>query len=338
MPSRLAGLAALAAAVLVTSVLPAAAASAVDRPVPQRISGPDRYATAVAISDYSFAGSTTSTVYLTTGESFPDALAAAAAAGTVGAPLLLTSAGGLPSSTLDEIRSLRPTTIYVVGGTNAIPEAQIDVLRGIESRPTVARISGANRYETSYQVATQRFSNPGAVYVATGGSYADALSAAAAAGSAGIPILLVDGTDATRLLQVVDQLNARRAILVGGTGVVSAEIERQLAAWRVPETNALLRVDRYAGADRYATSAVIARNSFPAPRFVFLASGSNFPDALAAAALAADLDAPLLLSQAACIPAPIGAYLDGIDPDYRKGIGGTASLSDAVVLSGARCG
>ena len=336
MPSRLAGLAALAAAVLVTTVLPATAASAVDRPVPQRIAGADRYATAVAVSDYSFGPtSRTPTVYLTTGEAFPDALAAAAAAGMVGAPLLLTTAGGLPGVTLDEIRSLRPSTIVVVGGPNAIPDAQLTTLRGIAA--TVTRISGSNRYETSYAVATARFTNPATVYVATGTSYADALSAAAAAGSQGVPILLADGTDATRLLQVIDQLNARRAIIVGGSDVVSSQIQQQLAAWRVPETGALLRVDRYAGANRYETSALIARSAFTAPRYVFLASGANFPDALAAAALAADLDAPLLLSLTSCIPSPIGAYLDGIDPDYRKGVGGTDTLSDAVVLSGTRC-
>lgn len=328
-------LVAAAAAALVAGLLPVAPATAaplaaVERPVAQRIAGADRYATAVAISDYSFA-TTTPTVYLTTGESFPDALAAAAAAGSAGAPLLLTYSGGMPGVTRDEIASLRPSTIYVVGGSAAIPEAQLTQLRSLPFAPSVVRISGANRYETSYEVATQRFTNPGTVYVATGGSFADALSAAAAAGSANVPILLVDGTDATRLLQVIGQLGARRAILVGGTGVVSSQIETQLRGQ-------LSSVERQAGANRYETSAVIARNSFPDPRYTFVASGANFPDALAAAALAADLDAPLLLSQPQCIEASVGGYLDGIDPDYRKGIGGTSTLSDAVVFSGARCG
>lgn len=331
MRSRLVAVAAaLLAGLLPIAPATAAPLAAVDRPVAQRIAGADRYATAVAVSDYSFSG-TTSTVYLTTGETFPDALAAAAAAGSAGAPLLLTYSGGLPAVTRDEIASLRPTTIYVVGGASAIPESQITQLQALSHRPTVTRISGVDRYETSYEVATRRFTNPGAVYVATGGSFADALSAAAAAGSANVPILLVDGTDATRLLQVVGQLGARRATIVGGTSVVSQQIEDQLRA-------RLATVTRQAGADRYETSAAIARTSFANPRFTFVVNGSNFPDALAAAALAGDLDAPLLLTQPTCIPSPIGTYLDGIDPDYRKGVGGTSILSDAVVFSGARCG
>ncbi len=55
-------------------------------------------------------------------------------------------------------------------------------------------------------------------------------------------------------------------------------------------------IERFGGADRYATAAAVSRRFFPSASTVFVASGRSFPDALAGGPAAAELDAPLLLT------------------------------------------
>lgn len=71
----------------------------------ERWSGPNRYATSVVVSQRSNTSPATM-AFVATGESFPDALAAVAAAGMLGVPLLLTQRDAVPASVLNEIRRL----------------------------------------------------------------------------------------------------------------------------------------------------------------------------------------------------------------------------------------
>lgn len=67
----------------------------------QRVSGPDRYATAVALSQHAFAA--VGHVWVATGADFPDALTAAAVAGSQDVPLLLVPTGYLHPTVLSEM-------------------------------------------------------------------------------------------------------------------------------------------------------------------------------------------------------------------------------------------
>jgi putative cell wall-binding protein len=84
-----------------------------------RVADSDRYATAVAVLRQSFT-SPASTVYVATGQAFPDALAGAVAAAESGSPLLLTTPNTLPSSVATAIRDYRPNSVTVLGGTAAV--------------------------------------------------------------------------------------------------------------------------------------------------------------------------------------------------------------------------
>jgi hypothetical protein len=87
-----------------------------------RIAGPDRYATAAAISaSHHLPG--VPVAYVATGLNFPDALAGAAAAGKVGAPLLLVTRDSLPAATAAELARLRPGRIIVLGATGVVSDA-----------------------------------------------------------------------------------------------------------------------------------------------------------------------------------------------------------------------
>ncbi len=98
---------------------PAAAAA----PTAHVIAGADRYATAVAVATTFFTAPTT--VGISTGTNFPDALAAGALLAHVGAPLVLTSADSLPSLTLQYLTSVASsaTSAHIFGGTSAVSDS-----------------------------------------------------------------------------------------------------------------------------------------------------------------------------------------------------------------------
>ena len=89
-------------------------------------------------------------------------------------------------------------------------------------------------------------------------------------------------------------------------------------------------VVRLDGADRYATAAAIAAATFDDADDVLLASGENYPDALAASALAGVVDAPLLLTRTARLPAATADAIEALAPDTVHLLGGSAAVSDDV--------
>jgi putative cell wall-binding protein len=82
----------------------------------------DRYGTDAAVAEQAFGGTAT-TVYLASGANFPDALGAGAAAGAAGGPVLLVTPTSTPAAIAHELSVLKPTTIYIVGGTASVSDA-----------------------------------------------------------------------------------------------------------------------------------------------------------------------------------------------------------------------
>lgn len=88
---------------------------------------------------------------------------------------------------------------------------------------------------------------------------------------------------------------------------------------------------RVAGDNRYDTAAQLATDAFPeGATTVILASGEDFPDALAAAALAGDRDAPVLLTRRETLPTETRAALDELGPVSVIILGGTAAVDESV--------
>ncbi|EEZ90691.1 putative cell wall binding repeat 2 [Mobiluncus mulieris 28-1] len=90
-----------------------------------RISGANRFETAVEISKALTNNQTAAKVYLANGMTLVDALAG----GTIpdNAPILLTDgSGSLPSSTVAEIKRLKPTEIVALGGARAVKTDELN--------------------------------------------------------------------------------------------------------------------------------------------------------------------------------------------------------------------
>jgi putative cell wall-binding protein len=294
-----------------------------------RVAGSDRYATAIAVAKVAFP-THADTVYVATGENYADALAAAPAAAHDNAPLLLTHTKSLPSNVRLTIQALTPQRIVVVGGEGAVSKAVFDALRAAVPGVTMVRVSGADRFETAYLLAQTTFTGPvTTAYIATGNDFPDALSASAAAGSHGGPVLLVKTVDPKlpdNPLELLRTLGVTELVLAGGTGVVSQELEDSLKA-ALPGVS----IVRLGGANRYETSAQINAYAFDAVDSAFVASGRDYPDALSAAAIAGGLHGPLLLSNGSCIKAgPLEEIAaGGVKKIYFAG--GTGVLPNAVM-------
>ncbi|HEY3318799.1 MAG TPA: cell wall-binding repeat-containing protein [Coriobacteriia bacterium] len=261
----------------------------------QRLAGPDRYATAAAVSRSSYPTGAP-TVVVASGEDFPDALSAGVLAAAYRGPLLLSRRYSLPQATADEIGRLHPSRVVVIGGVPALSSAVQSSLTRLV--PGTVRISGADRYETAEKVAIAvRAASGGSiasatVVVASGEDFPDALAASPMAAAAGHPILLTRSASLpAATARALGEAGARRALVIGGPPAVSPAVAAALPA-----------PVRIAGADRYATSRAVADYAVAAGILdrgeLGVATGRTFPDALAGGVAMARLRGPIVLGDA----------------------------------------
>lgn len=296
-----------------------------------RLAGDDRMATAIAVSRDAWPSGAT-TVMLATSLDFADALSGAAAAGKATASLLLTPAASLPSDVAAEIKRLAPSRVVLVGGAGVLSTTVSEQVARAVPTAKIERLAGADRYATS-RAAAELSGTSADVFIATGRDYPDALSAAAVGNSIGAPVILVDGS-ATRLdsamLATLKKIEAGSATIVGGTGVVSPQIEQALKSTG-------LTVTRLAGADRYATNDAVVQHHFPASALKTLfASGMGFADALPASVLAGRWKLPLLLTAQSCVVPTAADFIQERGTESVVLVGGSAVL-DAGVAALRRC-
>jgi putative cell wall-binding protein len=292
-----------------------------------RVWGVNRYATAAAVAEAAF--DSANEVWIASGENFPDALVAAPGAGYAYGPVLLTGSDTLSPAAVAELGRLKPSFACIVGGTAVISEAVEQEVRALV--PTVKRLAGANRYETSAAVSAAVFRSPwsgeglsGGAVVALGSDFPDALVGAAAAIEFMGPVLLTQSDHVPQvILDELARLHPPIIYLVGGTAVISETVATELADYGP--------VKRLAGPDRYATAAAVAEEVFPAGAdHVLLAYGGNFPDALVAAAAAGHFGGPVLLVAHDDIPGPTREQLIRLVPDHTWLIGGRAVIGEEV--------
>ncbi len=90
--------------------------------------GADRFATAAAISANTFSPGV-GVAYIATAFNFPDALAGAAAAGTIKGPVLLVApTGAINTATATELTRLKPAKIIVLGSAGVVSDAVMSAL------------------------------------------------------------------------------------------------------------------------------------------------------------------------------------------------------------------
>ncbi|GAA1926622.1 hypothetical protein GCM10009775_18520 [Microbacterium aoyamense] len=198
------------------------------------------------------------------------------------------------------------------------------------------RISGPDRYSTSVQVS-QRVIPAGTrapvVYLASGESFPDALTAGPAASVREGVLLLVKKTEIPSAVAAeIARLDPERVIIAGGTGAVSAAVAAQVDALVRPGTS----VTRLGGIDRYETGRKIVRDAFTGPIRVtrtLIATGLDFPDALAGGAASAAFGEPVIIvdGKADRLDAPTIALIDDLGVSKAMVAGGAGAVSDGIL-------
>jgi putative cell wall-binding protein len=191
----------------------------------ERVSGPDRYETAGALSRAVF-HEPVRRLLIATGEDFPDALAGIGAAPD--GPLLLVTRDDLPLATESELYRLGPFEIFVLGGPSAVSDRVVAKLRAATGA-VVERLSGTDRFTTAVEITRTGIESAEVLYVAAGDRFADALPGAAAAGSRATGVLLVgrDHVPAV-VLDEIRRIDPARIIVLGGSASVSEDVLQQL--------------------------------------------------------------------------------------------------------------
>jgi cell wall-associated protease len=296
-----------------------------------RVAGATRVDTAIALSQRAYPSGATD-VILARSDNYADALAAAPLAGAHGAPVLLTPSSALPGVVKDEINRLGATTAWLVGGTSAIsPSVESSVLT--TSVDTTHRIFGDDRYGTAGEIGKEVDTtvNASTVYVASAKGFADAVAVSNLAAREKAPILLVTkDVVPTATLEAIEAIApTTNIVIVGGVNVVSEGVRSTLAS----ETG--ITVTRVGGTDRYDTSRLLALRAVGAgldEKKVWVATGLNWPDALAAGPGAAAAGAVLLLTHPLAAPT-VNDWLDGVTATEVLVAGGVSSVRDTTMYS-----
>jgi len=196
-------------------------------------------------------------------------------------------------------------------------------------------VAGASRYETALEASRMAFASneASAVVIASGANWPDALGAAALAGVAGGPILLTGPASVpSGLAEEIARLGASEIIVVGGEGAISAGVFNALAA--LPGVEAT----RIGGTSRYDTASLIASETVRRIEAsggtydgtAFVATGVNFPDALAASAFAADAGRPILLTAPTALSAETSQTVAALGVTRALVLGSEGALSSQV--------
>lgn len=315
-------------AVMAASVMVAGAVSVASaQTTHERVAGADRYLTSVEISK-KLVPDLVGTVFVASGESYPDAVVAGAVGGAYGYPVLLTGRNSVPEPVLAEIERLDPMFVVILGGTAAVSRA---VEAELGEHGVVTRLGDSNRYGTAVKLSRWAF-EPGlrVAYLASGVDHADALSAGVAGALDDGPVLL---TAPDRLspetAEHLAEFNPARIVILGGSNAVTEQVATEAAKYAP--------VSRIAGADRFSTSAAISADTFTKASTVVIASGTTFPDALAGTPLAAQLRAPVLLVNSDSVPGSICTEIRRLAPTRVIGLGGAAAVSDATLNRARDC-
>ncbi len=299
----------------------------------QRFAGKDRYETAFAIADYLCSEESDGRfngITVAYGGNFPDALSAGYLSAEDGnCPILLINPDK-ETKVLEYIKKKaeRDANVYIVGGKSVISERFEKNVKAAGFN--AIRLGGKDRYDTN--MAILRYLHPAPegsgpyvgvplpqhLLIATGKNYPDALSASAVFQS---PLMLVGDKLNAEQLDWIKKVGIKEFDIVGGISAVSQGVEDELRK--------LGMVRRLAGANRWETSIKVAE-AFFGSRTAILATGHNFPDALAAAPLADRLLSPIIL---------VGEnnwqhaekYVEHNRFSHAVIVGGTSAISDELV-------
>lgn len=297
-----------------------------------RLGGGSRYETAIVISSNGWKSA--NTVVLVNAFSFADALAGVPLAYALDAPILLVNGETIDSSVMNQISALGAKNAYLLGGTLAISAAAEKQLTDNGIKTT--RVYGTSRYDTAIAIAKKLTElsgkKPASVIFANGFNYPDALAVSSAAAISGTPILYAPTTGKIddNTASYLDSAGISSAVVLGGELAIDAGVYSSIKSH-------VSSIERVYGTSRYDTAVkIIDRySSLFTGSGIAVATGTNYPDALAGAAFAAKKGVAVMLVPATLASGSAQATtLKGLITSKVATVyvfGGTGAVSDSVI-------
>jgi len=196
----------------------------------KRIAGSDRYETAAVVAgqvEEELGNSFGNQAFIVSGGDIPDAMAVGPYAAANGKPILLVQKDSIPEGTAAAIDELGIDKMTVIGGPAIVGENVKNVLN-------VERVYGADRYETSVEIAKTYFDAPDKVIIASGNNnnIVDALTGSYLGAKLNAPILY---SYREHLPPVVKEhlkgimTESTGAYVLGGTGALSKVLQADIS-------------------------------------------------------------------------------------------------------------
>lgn len=168
-----------------------------------------------------------------------------------------------------------------------------------EKSQQVTRISGKDRIQTSVEISKSAYTTSENVVLASGFNFADALSAGQLASALNAPLLLSSQNKLdSQTKNEIERLRAKKVYVVGGDNAISKSgVDTTLKSENIDVT-------RLEGQDRYSTSQKVMEKTKEIinPEYLLIASGKNFPDALAATSFFVNHKSVMVLSDGLTYP------------------------------------
>ncbi|GGN65332.1 hypothetical protein GCM10011579_035670 [Streptomyces albiflavescens] len=192
----------------------------------------------------------------------------------------------------------------------------------------ISRVYGSDTYDTNISASkwtwntvgtsTPGLTNAGAAVLISKSDAAYATTATSLAGKKRGPVLMTSGTglDSSVQTELKRMLPKGKTVyLVGGTKILSSAVASKV-------TSLGYTAKRLSDVSRYSTSVAVAKALTSTPKYVFLATGTDYHNALAASSAAGAMGssgtATVLLTEGSTMTTSVYGYLNKYSPSTTK--------------------
>lgn len=198
--------------------------------------------------------------------------------------------------------------------------------------PLEPRVEGADRYRTSANASLGQWPDgAGTAILASGENWADALAAAPLSTHLDAPVLLTPAASLTpATAAALEALSPSHLVVLGGPEAVSDDVVSAAVSAAGVSGGSVRRI---AGANRYATAALVAQEVGVPDGAVTVVSGEAYADAVSASAFSGMRGRPILLTRKDALSSEVRTFLSQHSGDITRvvAVGGPAVIAETTV-------
>lgn len=195
----------------------------------ERISGSDRYETALNIAKKAAIYSKGNRAFIVSGRSESDCLAVSAASAENGCLMFYSNNSGELDYNSRNYISNNFSGVYVMNGDKKVNSSESSYFRN--RGLAVTNINGYDSYDLNMKLARNRefYTSFNSLYLASGNNSADGIPGSPLAARKGVPLILVNNTNNTSdIVSYIKEKNVSNIYIFGGTNSVPTSVENEI--------------------------------------------------------------------------------------------------------------